>query len=40
MLATSSYRRSARRIAVEMAAVKTADEVLAALLDAPTNDTR
>jgi MGT family glycosyltransferase len=40
MLATSSYRRSARRIAAEMAAVKTADEVLAALLDGATNDTR
>ena len=40
MLATSSYRRTAGRIAAEMAATQTADEVLAALLDSATIDIR
>lgn len=40
VLATTSYRRRARRIAAEMAAVPTADEVLTDLLYGATGDTR
>ena len=40
LLAASSYRHSARRIAAEMATAQTADETLTALLDATTNGRR
>jgi MGT family glycosyltransferase len=40
VLATSSYRRSARRIAAEMAATQTVDEILAALVAGAIKATR
>jgi hypothetical protein len=40
VLATSSYQRSARRVAAEMAATQSVDEVLAALVAGAIKSTR